>query len=238
MLLEELKYKISELMNSKYEIVNTDQVPDRDDVTFKTKSCFITTSVLNIDIRDSTKLLKKHKKSYIAKMLRSFHLICTKIIKNKYGHIRSFNGDSLLAFYDSEFDPCNNAVECAFNIKYCIGKLIKPYFGDEFDYGIGIDYGKILVTKAGFKGDYNNDLVWIGEAVNNAVKFGNKTDEPNNIVISEKVFKALKKVNRYKIKSFLGIADYKTDIWNNNSISMLLAGFETVEYFTAYERKP
>lgn len=237
MLFKELKDRVSELMISKYEIAATEQVPERDDVTFKSKSCFITTAVLSIDIRDSTKLLKKHKKSLIAKMLRSFHLICAKIIKNNYGHIRSFNGDSLLAFFDAEYDPCNNAVESAFYIKYSLERLLKTRFGDEFDYGIGIDFGKILVAKAGFAGLYNNDLLWIGLPVNQAVKMSNNAKTPYNIHISNTIYKNLRNANKRKSKEIIpGFPALPLDIWKSTVIFPLLIIDQPVTLMTNNER--
>jgi class 3 adenylate cyclase len=40
----------------------------------------------------------------------------------------------------------------------------------DFNFGIGIDVGNILVVRAGIKGEDNSDLVWAGNATNISVK--------------------------------------------------------------------
>lgn len=237
MFFEELKERVTELIGSKYEITKTNFVPERDDATFKTKTCLISTAVLNIDIRDSTRMLKKYKRSFIAKTLRIFHLISAKIIKENDGDVRSFNGDSLLAFFNADLDPCNNAVESAFYIKYSINKLIRPYFKEEFDYGIGIDYGEILVTKAGFPGFYNNDLLWIGLPVNHAVKMSNKAETPYNIRISNTIYKNLRNANKRKSKEIIpGFAARPLDIWKKTLIGPPLFTEQPVTLMTDNQR--
>ena len=213
MLFEELKERISSIMSTKYNIISVLDVPTREDVTFEEKAGLIETSVLYIDIRNSTELLKLHRKTVVAKLLKSFHLICAKVIRSNFGDVRSFNGDSLLAFFQANHDVCDNAVVSAFCMKYCLDKLIKNRFGDEFDYGIGIDCGKILAAKAGFKGDYNNDLIWIGKAVNSAAKMGNAAESPDNIRISNGVYERLSGENKFRKSSVLGIIDINVDIW-------------------------
>ena len=61
----------------------------------------------------------------------------------------------------------------------------------DFDLGIGIATGDILVVKAGQKGETNQDLIWIGNPTNFASKLANVAAAPYNINISKEVFSAL-----------------------------------------------
>ncbi|MBW1728645.1 MAG: adenylate/guanylate cyclase domain-containing protein [Deltaproteobacteria bacterium] len=195
----DLQVKINELMSLKYDVSQITRIPTKQDVTFGDKACAIQAACLFIDIRHSTKLLRKFRVSDVANLLKSFHYICSSIIKKNTGEVRSFNGDSVLAIFTEE-TCCDCAVSSAFNIKYSIGLLLtsKYKIENDLDFGIGIDYGKIFVVKVGNRGEFNNDLVWIGDAINGAAKMGNNSNKPNNIKISEAVYKKLIEYNKYK----------------------------------------
>lgn len=195
----DLKVKINEIMTSKYEIQCIDRIPTKQDVTFGEKACSIDAACLFIDIRNSTGLLVKYAPSAIANVLKAFHYICTKILKYNSGEVRSINGDSILAMFDGP-ECCDDAVSAAFNIKYTLNLLIKPLFNnsEDFDYGIGIDFGKIFVAKVGLYGEFNNDLIWVGNTINQASKFGNNAKHPNNIFITNLVYQKLNDINKIR----------------------------------------
>ena len=201
MLSDEIIKGVDDIMRIKHEIRRPDDIPDRTNVTFGDKACIINAYVLYCDMRNSTGLLNKYSPEDIAKILKPFHLISSKIVKFHIGELRSINGDSLLAFFNTENALCDNAVEAAFAIKYYVGLLLGKKYGCELDYGIGIDRGRIFIAKVGSPGEFNNDLIWIGEAVNQAAKFGNKAKGPNNIYITKVIFKLLSPKNKYSQNS-------------------------------------
>lgn len=59
------------------------------------------------------------------------------------------------------------------------------------DFGIGIDYGKVLAKKVGISGSENKDLIWIGNGVNRATKISDKCRAPYHIGISDKLYRKL-----------------------------------------------
>ncbi len=84
------------------------------------------------------------------------------------------------------------AVKTALLINEIISQKVNPALSEIFDYtleyGIGIDYGEMLVGRIGKYGIQNNDLIWLGEAMNHASKladYGNKT----GIFVSEEIYK-------------------------------------------------
>ena len=87
-------------------------------------------------------------------------------------------------------------------MKWFANEVLKPkmdsYFdnnqqlaGSKFDFGIGIDTGTILVVRGGIKGENNNDLVWVGNATNRAVKLSGEANSPNHVRVSAEVFNVL-----------------------------------------------
>ncbi len=102
------------------------------------------------------------------------------------------------------------------------------------DCGIGIDVGDIFVVRGGVKGGNNNDLVWVGNPTNYAVKLSaqsKKVTTPTtlanavkqqtqpsteiyNIHITNRVYSNL----RENLKTKLGLLNMKINIWERQPI--------------------
>jgi class 3 adenylate cyclase len=213
-----LRTNVQELMALDYDVQSIARVPIRQDVTFGDEARVLLSASLFIDIRNSTDLLQKYRKSSLANLLKSFHYICAKTIKHNCGEVRSFNGDSNLAIF-AEPSSCDNAVSSAFAIKSYLDLILKPNYtiARDLDYGIGIDFGTVFVAKVGLSGEFNNDLIWIGACVNNASRMASKSKSPYNIHISAAVFGKLSQVNRirtpFNLGNLLTPPGARLDIW-------------------------
>jgi adenylate cyclase len=126
----------------------------------------------------------------VAKIHKAYLYTATTLIADAGGQIRSYNGDSILAFFPKNLKATiNTAVKTAMQIRWMltedsVKKLFEPY-QYTLDFGIGIDHGQILCVKAGLgRNDNHNDLVWLGDAVNRAVRLSDRGRSPNHVVIS------------------------------------------------------
>lgn len=192
---DELAGEVETILSDSFTIytTNTAVAPHSDDVaiTFpnldaKTQSCkLIDTCVLYIDIRRSTELSIQHKPKTVAKLYSAFVRAMTKCARHYGGHVRGIIGDRVMVIFDCE-DCFAKAVDCAIlmngTAKYVINKHFKH---NEVECGIGIDSGRMLVTKTGFRrngvqrANYRN-LVWLGRPANVASKLtdiANKSGE-------------------------------------------------------------
>ena len=119
---------------------------------------------------------------------KSFLTIATKIITENGGQLRSFNGDSVLAFFPGQFKTdIETAVKTAFQLKWALDIKLSKYFEQfsKLDFCIGIDWGDVLIVRAGLpKNDNNHDLVFLGMCVNYATAIANQGYGPNHIEIS------------------------------------------------------
>ena len=70
--------------------------------------------------------------------------------------------------------------------------------------GIGIDYGRTLMIQAGYKGSSINDVVWMGNVVNNACHLANKAGRDNrkNIVVTNAIYSNLNEHNQSLLNSY------------------------------------
>ncbi|PTR11063.1 MULTISPECIES: adenylate/guanylate cyclase domain-containing protein [unclassified Novosphingobium] len=142
----------------------------------KTQACkLIDTCVLYIDIRRSTELSITHKPQTVAKLYSAFVRAMTKCARHYGGHVRGIIGDRVMVIFDCD-DCFANAVNCAILMNSAAKYVINKHFTrNEVQCGIGIDTGKMLVTKTGFRRrgveqhNYKN-LVWLGRPANVASK--------------------------------------------------------------------
>ena len=199
--LEDYKSGVSDFFSGEYTIVNTKQIPEAKDLAFGKSAKQVDLAILFIDMRESTKIMAAIRRTTAARIYKSFLWGISKIAKDNGGEVRSFNGDGVLVAFVGD-RKCNHAVKAAMQMKYFCQVVLKPktyaYLKDNvkldttlFDYGIGIDTGTILVVRGGIRGDNNNDLVWVGDATNMAVKLSGLSSDPYNIRVSKSVYSLL-----------------------------------------------
>lgn len=193
--IKELEDKIKDYTTGDYEIIETKTIPSPDNVAFGKKAYKIKLTAFCIDLRKSTDLLRIHDKETCGKIHKSFLTIATKIITENGGQLRSFNGDSVLAFFPAQLKiDIDNAVKTAFQLKWALDVKFTKYFEQfsKLDFCIGIDWGDVLIVRAGLpKNDNNNDLVFLGWCVNYANAIANQGHGPNHIEISTSTYENL-----------------------------------------------
>jgi adenylate cyclase len=216
--LKELEDKIKDYTEGDYEIIETAKIPSPENVTFGKKAYKIKLTSFCIDLRKSTDLLRIHDKETCGKIHKSYLTIATKIIIENSGQIRSFNGDSVLAFWPAQYkSEIEQAVRAAFQLKWALDIKFTKYFEtySKLDFGIGIDWGDVYIVKAGLpKNDNNNDLVFLGMCVNYATMIANQASSPNHIEISTSTYSNL--TDDWKYGTSNGV---KQDMWKNGKVN-------------------
>lgn len=164
-------------------------LPTDSRLTFGPRGIRFEAACLFADVRGSTQILLAHKPHTVAKVHKAFLFLVTRLVASHGGEIRSYNGDSILAFFSGgPTSAVPVAVQCASEIAYMLHYRCASEFEryHELDFGIGVDHGEILCVKAGVgRNETHNDLVWLGEAVNRAARLGSLVAEPLPIAISD-----------------------------------------------------
>lgn len=178
--LEELDDAVETVLDSSFEIevYDTKTVPRFDDslITFdnldsKVKKCRrLESCVLYVDIRDSAAISSEKQHWTLARLYSAFVRSMIKAAKYFGGHVRNIIGDRVMVVFDQEkcfSNPVNTAILMNSISQYIINK----HFSGAFRCGIGIDYGKMLVTKAGevrrgAETEFYRSLVWLGRPAN------------------------------------------------------------------------
>jgi class 3 adenylate cyclase len=184
--------KLDAYLNESYVQEETRIVPKRTDLTFgNTVKKMSFAVVLYVDMRKSRKILSDATTFWSVKIHRAFLLALTHCVEKREGHMRSFNGDGIMAFFVGE-NASSRAVRAAMDTKGFILKLNEHLDEEDInsiDFGIGIAQGAIMVAKSGKAGDdlTKQDLIWVGLPVYMAVELSDYARSPNNIWISNNV---------------------------------------------------
>lgn len=183
-------------------VENENKIPSREKLTF-TNGFYVNVSALFVDIRDSSSLSNSHRRPTLAKIYRSF-ISEVVAIMNGEPNCNEINiiGDCVSGIFETKTTTAINnlfSTACQINalIKIINCKLTKRNI-QNIKVGIGIDYGRSLMIKAGHKGSEINEIVWMGDVVNNASKLCNNANRFNSlpILISETIYNNLNIENK------------------------------------------
>ena len=155
-------------------------------------------AMLFVDVKGYTDIVKEENPKKIARIMTLYVTEMGTAIRHHGGTIVSIEGDGLLAAFNENTkdskNACEKAVCCAVTMNtlldYVVNKRLKDIGYNTIACRYGIDYGRIVIKRAGIRGDGNNELLYIGKATNLAVKNSNFAYD-KQIIISQKVFEML-----------------------------------------------
>ena len=169
-----------------------DHIPARSRLTY-TNGFYVKCSALFVDIRDSSSLPSKYKRPKLAKLYRSYlsevvavmngSSLCSDIV---------INGDCVSGIFNT---PKKKDLDSVFSVSAQVSSVIKflnHHYSkngiDPIKVGIGLSWGRALMIKSGYKGSGLNDVVWMGDVVNEASNlcgYGNKEYSDEQTMVSE-----------------------------------------------------
>lgn len=210
--------RIDEILDSSSQFEDKDTIPKRDNLTY-TNGFYVNCSALFIDLRDSSKLPTIHQKRVLAKIYRAYISEMVAII-NGSSLCKEINivGDCVSAIFET---PTKANINEVFSIAFQMNSLINilNYKLEKKGYnpikaGIGLAYGRVLMIKAGYNGSGINDVVWMGDAVNQASKMCGKANKDVSapIVLTGDIYVNLSEHNQELLKKNLFEEYYYGDI--------------------------
>ena len=211
--------------------INT--IPPRNELSF-TNGFYVNCCALFVDIRNSSQLTDKHYRPKLAKLYRTY---ISEIVAIMNGNTKcseiNIIGDCVSGIFDA---PYKSDIDGLFGTAAQIASLI-----DILNYklnknniiqitvGIGMSYGRALMIKAGFSGSKINDVVWMGDVVNEASRlgnYGNKSYSDCEIMVSDVFYQNLDEENQKLLSRNFergcyhgNVINIKMDSWyRNNSL--------------------
>lgn len=202
--LEDSLARIDEILKAEdcsYE--EKDSIPPREQLTF-TNGFYVNCSALFVDIRKSSELTDFHKNRVLAKLYRAYISEVAAVINgNSTCKELDVVGDCVSGIFDTPYESDINGVfATAFTVASLIDILnykLRVNKIREITVGIGAAYGRALMVKAGYQGSGINEVVWMGNVVNEASKlgsYGNRELYDREIMVSEVFFNNLSDENK------------------------------------------
>jgi class 3 adenylate cyclase len=121
---DDLEKDVNAIVKQEWDIREGKVVPETEDVALAGGAVKLTATMLYADLADSTELAM-YDRRLAAKVFKCFLTCCSKLIRDRGGRIRSFDGDRVMGVF-VEGAPNSSAAECALKINYAFRKIIKP----------------------------------------------------------------------------------------------------------------
>lgn len=154
------------------------ELPSRDKLTF-TNGFYAYCSALFIDVRDSSALPQKYKRPKLARLYRAYiseSIAC--MTDDLYCREINVVGDGVWCVVNTPKKPDIDDVFTTACRLHSMVKVLncksKSRSFEPVSVGIGISYGRALMIKAGYSGSGINDVVYMGDVVNEAAKLASK----------------------------------------------------------------
>jgi adenylate cyclase len=210
-------------------------VPMTDDVALSNGAVKLDAVVLYADLAESTRLARDFPRSVAAKIVRAYLSSMTRLVKERGGAVRSFDGDRVMGIFVGN-SKHSSAAKCALNMNYVLSKLLRPKAEEKFpslvekgfkiEHCAGVSRSDVFVVRAGVRG--SNDLVFIGSAPNIAAKLSDIRNSPYRSYITWKVYNNLNEASKYD-------AD-EMDMWT--AVTRKVGGVEWDLYKSSYTWAP
>jgi len=204
------------------------KVPSADDVTLGTDAVTLQATVLYADLSDSTALVKGWESWFAAEIYKNYLYCASRIIKAQGGVITAFDGDRIMAVYLGK-SKNTSAVKTGLKITWAVTNVLQPallakYPKTKFKYSqkVGIDTSPLFVAKTGVRG--SNDLVWVGNAANNAAKLA-ALNQGHSTYITGNIYKYIHESAKFgsdpkkNMWTDLGSADFGYQIYGSSWLS-------------------
>lgn len=194
----DIKKTVKTLLSTTTRSSTTDQsVPASENLGYS-EGVYLPATYLYADMADSSGLVAASPTDTVARVMKAYLVVSTRIIRFHNGHIRSFDGDRVMGIFAGT-DRFNRSVKAAMHIEWAMRSYVQPAIvsqfksirdsGWELKHACGIASGKALLVRAGFRG--NDDLVSIGVAPNLAAKLSDIRERNYSTFIGKGTYKSL-----------------------------------------------
>lgn len=214
--------RIDEILDTSNDaFVESDSIVDREKLTY-TNGFYVHCTALFVDIRDSSNMTDAHKRPVLAKIYRSF---VSEMVALMNGHDTcrevNINGDCVWCVcetnYKKDIDGVFSLAAKVCSLVDILNYKLKKKGYQRYEVGVGIDYGRALMIKAGYKGSNIQDVLWMGDVVNQACHLSNEANSgyfDKRVFLSNIIFDNLNDDNKKLCTRDGGRDIYQADIVN------------------------
>lgn len=150
------------------------KVPEASDLALKNDAVMLDAAVLYADLAESTALVNRKSNTFAAEVYKNYLYCAARVIRERGGVITAYDGDRVMGVFIGN-DKNTEAARAALHINWATRKIVQPALDKQYAHAnytvqqkVGVDASKLMVARTGIRG--SNDLVWVGNAANNAAK--------------------------------------------------------------------
>lgn len=237
---------VNEIVTTDFKSRDGTVVPTTDTVSQKDGAVWLTDAAyLYADMADSTGMVDHFDSVDSAKIVRAYLASVCRVLRDRGGEIRSFDGDRVMAIFVGD-KAADKAVDAALRMKWVIDEIVHKHlslYNDAYyeksdkwrlKHRTGIDIGTAFVVRAGVRG--NNDLVSIGETPNIAAKLSDYKGGRGHVTITEHVWDKLSYSYCYSKNAKSG-SNEEQSMWTDPEVKNI-GGGTWVSIRTSTWRKP
>jgi class 3 adenylate cyclase len=205
--------------NKQFEEANS--IPSREKLTY-TNGFYVNCAALFVDIRESSTMANEHRRPVLAKVYRSFiSEIVALFNENNITKEVNIHGDCVWCVcdtpYKSDIDELFSMAARACSMVDILNYKLKKKGFTTYSVGVGMDYGRALMIKAGCDGSGINDVIWMGDVVNQACHLCNDANSgyfDKRVFLSNVVYNNLNEDNQKLCSKDVGRDIYQANIVN------------------------
>lgn len=172
---------VRDIIRTNFKVRYGREVPTTESIVQKDGAVSLTAAYLYADMADSTGLADHFNREDGAKIIRAYLAAVCRVLRDRGGEIRSFDGDRVMAIFVGD-EAADNAVDAGLRITWVVNEVVHDQlltWNDAYkekwiegewalSHRTGIDLGTAFIVRAGVRG--HNDLVSIGDTPNIAAK--------------------------------------------------------------------
>lgn len=196
----ELRTYVQRVLDQVWERREGMKVPEPEDLALKNVAVEIEATVLYADLAASTKMVDRYEDWFAAEVYKSYLYCAAKIIRSNGGDVTAYDGDRVMGVFIGD-SKNSSAAKCGLQINYASQEIVNGLIGSKYDAStfklrqrVGVDTSPLLITRTGIRG--SNDLVWVGNAANNAAKMA-ALDPRYATYITGDVYSCLNESSKY-----------------------------------------
>lgn len=189
---------------------NGQKVPETSDLALKNDAVLLDAVVLYADLSESTALVSKKTNAFAAEVYKNYLYCAARVIRMRGGTITAYDGDRVMAVFIGS-DKNSSAAKAALQINWATRNIVQPALEKQYPKStykvqqkVGVDSSELMVARTGIRG--SNDLVWVGNAANNAAKMA-ALDLGCSSYISARTYNSLSRASK--------IGSDGRDMWKN-----------------------
>lgn len=187
--------------------VDTERIPDPERLTYD-NGFYVECASVFIDIRGSSAMTAKHTHAELGKIYRAYISECVAVMNQDLNCREIFiQGDCVGAVFHAPRDEDVDSVllragELNSLIERLNWRLSERGYAP-LKCGIGVSAGRALMIQAGYKGSGINEVIWMGDVVNEAAKLCHRGNRGQNLPlqVSSMAFARLNAKNRKLLES-------------------------------------